>query len=106
MVAVTLQDLVPAASHTLPLFTGQNRSESLSRAMDAVNKKFGANKVYPASMQDVRGHGTGGIAFNYVPNLEVADSVQSRQRGEESGKRKYLSDAEMEGLIDASLAVR
>ncbi|HYE62461.1 MAG TPA: hypothetical protein VD997_10725 [Phycisphaerales bacterium] len=101
MVAVTLHDLVPAASHTLPLFGGQNRSESLSKAMDAVNKKFGANKVYPASMQDARGHGTGGIAFNYVPNLELADSVQSRQRG--GGEKRYMSDAEMEGLIEGSL---
>lgn len=104
MVAVTLHDLVPAASHTLPLFGGQNRSESLSKAMDAVNKKFGANKVYPASMQDARSHGTGGIAFNYVPNLEIADSVQSRQRSKEGeAKAKYLTDAEMEAMIDASL---
>jgi DNA polymerase-4 len=113
MVSVTLHDLVPAASHTLPLFGGQSRSESLSKAMDAVNKKFGANKVYPASMQDVRSHGTGGIAFNYVPNLEIADSVQSRQRdgdGErgtgEKTKARYLTDAQMEGMIEASLRVR
>jgi DNA polymerase-4 len=102
LVGVTLHDLVTPASLTLPLFGEQNKSESLSKAMDAVNKRFGANKVYTANMHGARHHGTGGIAFNYVPNLEVTDSVQSRQRGGGEG-RPYLTDEEMERLIDASL---
>lgn len=101
MVAVTLHELVPPGSRTLPLFAGENRREGLSRAMDTVNQKFGANTVYTANMQDVRGHGTGGIAFNYVPNLKIADSVQSRQRGGVPGR--YLTDAEMERMIDESV---
>jgi DNA polymerase-4 len=82
-VGVTLHDLVAPQSQTLPLFKDERRREGLSRAMDKVNQKFGANTVYTANMQDARGHGTGGIAFNYVPNLDIADSVQSRQRGDE-----------------------
>jgi len=102
-VGVTLHELVAPGSYTLPLFTDERRRESLSRAMDAVNRKFGANAVYTANMQDARGHGTGGIAFNYVPNLDVIDSVQSRQRGEEPGRAKYLSDREMERMIEESV---
>jgi len=99
-VGVTLSELVPPASLTLPLFTDQSRRENLSRAMDAVNKKFGANKVYTANMHDARTHGSGGIAFNYVPDLAVTDSVQSRQR---AGAHPPMSDAEMEALLDWSL---
>jgi DNA polymerase-4 len=101
LVSVTLHDLVAPGSLTLPLFNQQYRRESLSRAMDAVNRKFGANKVYTAAMHGARFHGTGGIAFNHIPNLEVADSVQSRQRGD--GGSPYLTDAQMEALLDESL---
>ena len=100
-VGVTLRDLVPPGSSTLPLFTAENRRAGLSRAMDALNKKFGPNTVYTANMQAVRGHGSGGIAFNYVPDLDVPDSVQSRQRGMDHAPR--LSDADLERMIDENL---
>ncbi len=107
LVSVTLMDLIAPASLTLPLFGNQTRRENLSKAMDAVNRKFGANKVYTAATQDVRTHGTGGIAFNYVPNLDIPDSVQSRQRVDaNAGKKTWLTDAEMEALLDASLLHR
>jgi DNA polymerase IV len=107
LVSVTLHDLVPPASQTLPLFGDQSRRENLSKAMDVINKRFGANKLYTANTQDVRAHGTGGIAFNYVPDLAVTDSVQSRQRGTEPGREnareKFMSDADMEMMIQDSL---
>lgn len=106
-VGVTLNDLIAPGSYTLPLFPEERRHEGLSRAMDVVNQKFGANTVYTANMHDARGHGTGGIAFSAVPKLEIPDSVQSRQRGTEPGREsqreKFMSDAEMEGLIDAGV---
>lgn len=107
MVSVTLHDLVNATSQTLPLFTAEKKSGNISKAMDAINKKFGPNTLYTANIHDARGHGTGGIAFNYVPDLEVADSVQSRQRGVEPGREgkreRFMSDEELEGLIEGGL---
>lgn len=99
LVSVTLSDLVPPSSLTLPLFGHQGKQENLSKAMDVVNKKFGANKLYTANMHGVKSHGSGGIAFSSVPNLDVADSVQSRQRAD-SGPA--LTDREMEDLLDRS----
>ncbi len=121
LVSVTLHDLVPPGSITLPLFAGEAGGQRLSRAMDLVNQKYGANKVYTANMQGVRTAGTGGIAFNYVPDLTLADSVQSRQRGTENAAATahpraakatqvadrddapFLTDAEMDALLDAGL---
>jgi DNA polymerase-4 len=103
LVSVTLHDLVAPASLTLPLFEKQHKRENLSKAMDVVNKRYGANKVYTAAMHDARSHATGGIAFNYVPSLDVADSVQSRQRG--GSTSTYLTDEQMEQLIEDSLRV-
>lgn len=100
LVSVTLHDLVAPGSLTQPLFGKQHKRENLSRAMDVVNKKYGANKVYTAAMHDARSHAAGGIAFNHIPSLEVADSVQSRQRG---GGSTYLTDEQMESLIEESL---
>lgn len=100
-VGVTLHDLIAPGSRTLPLFGGERRREGLSRAMDAVNRRFGVNAVYTANMQEARAHGSGGIAFNYIPNLSITDSVRARQRPDTSARP--LSDAEMEAMIDASL---
>lgn len=100
-VGVTLHDLVAPGSRTLPLFTDQARRENLSHAMDAVNRRYGANAVYTANIHEARVHGSGGIAFNYVPNLAITDSVQARQRGAERGLP--LSDDDLEALINMSL---
>lgn len=102
-VGVTLQDLVPPGSATLPLFAPEQKRGGLSRAMDTINQRFGPNTLYTANMHGARSHGTGGIAFNYVPDLAVADSVQSRQRGGEPGRTRYLSDEELNAMLDASL---
>jgi DNA polymerase IV len=101
LVSVTLSDLVTPASVTLPLFSEEAKRGNLSKAMDAVNQKFGANTVFTANMQDARGHGSGGIAFNFVPDLTFADSVKARQR---TGGEKLMSDAQLDALIEAGLA--
>jgi len=102
MVGVTLHDLVAPGSYTLPLFSAERKQHSLAAAMDLVNKKFGANTLYTAGMQDVRSHGSGGIAFNFVPDLAVPDSVKSRQRSDD--RKKEETDAELEAMIEESLA--
>jgi DNA polymerase IV len=109
LVSVTLTDLVPPGSITLPLFGHEASGQRLSKAMDLINQRFGANKLYTANMQDVRDSGTGGIAFNYVPDLALADSVQSRQRGgthevsELDPDAALLTDAQMEALLEAGI---
>jgi DNA polymerase-4 len=82
LVSVTLHELIKEESTTLPLFGGERKNANVSKAMDAINQKFGANTLYTANIHDARQHASGGIAFRYVPNLAAADSVQSRQRAE------------------------
>lgn len=76
LVGVTFSELVPDASSTAPLFDGERRSENVCRAVDAINKRFGRNAVYTAAVHDVRDNARGGIAFTYVPDLEVVDGVE------------------------------
>jgi len=108
-VAVTLHDLVNAQSQTLPLFNDERKLGRISIAMDKINAKFGANTLYTANIQDARTSGTGGIAFNFVPDLSIPDSVQSRQ-GSESGRTQQptprLTDAQANELIETSLRHR
>ncbi len=99
MVGVTLHDLVAPTSQTLPLFSEEARRSSLSRTMDLVNRRFGANTVYTANIQDARAHGTGGIAFSHVPDLGVADSVTDRMRGSST----RLTDEQLDAMIEESL---
>jgi DNA polymerase IV len=101
MVGVTLHELVPRTSRSLPLFREERRRADLSRAMDAVNAKFGANTLYTANIQEARSAGSGGIAFTYVPDLSVTDSVSDRMRG----RTKRMTDAELEELIERSLTI-
>ncbi len=71
-IGVTLHDLVRIAGID-PLFRGQAGMERLSRAMDAINRKHGADAVYPASMQDARSSAPRRIAFGNIPDLNVPD---------------------------------
>jgi DNA polymerase-4 len=118
LVSVTLHELVQQQSATLPLFTDERKHANVSKAMDAINQKFGANTLYTANVHDARQHASGGIAFRFVPNLSHADSVQQRQRdtAHEAGNRhlakgssalgakeRAQTDAELERLIEESL---
>ncbi|MCC6678004.1 MAG: DNA polymerase [Phycisphaerales bacterium] len=99
LVDVTLTELVNTQSQTLPLFQGENRRTRLSKAMDLVNEKYGANTLYTSSIHEARASGSGGIAFNYVPDLELPDTV--RERGEGA-----MSDEELVKLIERMAKVR
>jgi len=71
-IGVTLHDLTPTAGLT-PLFAGQDEQTRLSKAMDAINRKYGADSVYPASMHDARSSAPRRIAFGNIPDLDVPD---------------------------------
>ncbi len=77
-VGVTLHDLIPPPSQSPPLFRAERKRVDLSRAMDDVNARFGANTVYTSTIHESRHTGSGGIAFTYVPDLGVTDTVKDR----------------------------
>lgn len=76
-VGVTLSDLSPLRSATRPLFAEEQRRETLSHLMDELDRAHGPMTVYPASMQEARKHGKGGIAFRSIPDLALPDTLTS-----------------------------
>lgn len=72
-VGVTLHDLSRASLDTPSLFDGQRRLDSLSTAIDAINRRYGSDVVYPAAMQNARKSAPRRIAFGNIPSLEVPD---------------------------------
>lgn len=75
-VGVTLSELAADACVTAPLFAEERKSEELCRAVDAINLRFGRNAVYSGAVHEVRDSARGGIAFNFVPDLDVVDGVK------------------------------
>jgi hypothetical protein len=67
-VAVTLFDLVPHASATLPLFPEEDERLRLSHALDRVNKRFGSGAVYPATVHHARTAAPTRIGFTRIPS--------------------------------------
>ncbi|MHB8304301.1 MAG: Y-family DNA polymerase [Acidobacteriaceae bacterium] len=71
LVSVTLLDLVPDALHTLSLFSNLDREASrgqLASAMDQLNRKYGTDTLYFASMHLARAAAPTRIAFQSVPD--------------------------------------
>jgi DNA polymerase-4 len=66
-VGVTLLDLVPHASATLPLFPDEDERLRLSHALDRVNKRFGSSALYPATVHHVRAAAPTRIGFTRIP---------------------------------------
>ncbi len=67
-VGATLFGLVPAHLHNLSLFEDPKRAK-LMQAMDAINVKFGADKVYFGGMHHVKHAAPTRIAFTSIPDL-------------------------------------
>lgn len=84
--AITLHDLVPAASATGSLFEDRRDPIRLSKAMDAINRRYGSDAVFPASMKDARKSAPRRIAFGNIPDLDVPDVNTSRDTQAKSGK--------------------
>lgn len=73
-VGVTLVDLVPASMATGSLFEGARERDRLSKAVDALNAKFGKNTLYLASMHVGKDAAPTRIAFHHIPDLNMPDS--------------------------------
>ncbi len=67
-VSVGLYDLVHETRMTPPLFTEDSRGTELTRAMDAINARFGANAVYLAGMHRSLHTAPARIAFTHIPD--------------------------------------
>lgn len=75
-VGVSFSDLVLQRDSTLPLFAQERKHVNLSRVMDQINSHFGKHAVYTGAMHDARDSAKGGIAFTYIPDITLADSVE------------------------------
>jgi DNA polymerase-4 len=70
---ITLHGLTPVGSATASLFQERRDGGRLSKALDAINKRWGSDTLYPASMQSARKAAPRRIAFGNIPDLEVPD---------------------------------
>ncbi|MHB1959344.1 MAG: Y-family DNA polymerase [Acidobacteriaceae bacterium] len=72
LVSVTLINLVPDALHTLSLFSALDREASrdqLAATMDRLNRKYGTETLYFASMHLAKAAAPTRIAFHTIPDL-------------------------------------
>ncbi|CAN5602780.1 DNA polymerase IV [soil metagenome] len=70
-VSVVFHDLVDDACRTPPLFVEDPRKSELTRAMDTINGRFGANAVYLAAMHRSVHTAPSRIAFTRIPDIAV-----------------------------------
>lgn len=67
-VSIELSGLTPLSETPGHLFPGADRPQELSKALDAINLKFGGHKIHPATMQGVAEYKMDDkIAFGRVP---------------------------------------
>ncbi len=69
-IAVTLFHLIPETERTFSFFEDKKRL-NLSRAMDALNSKYGRNTVYFGGIHNVRTSAPTRIAFSSIPDLHI-----------------------------------
>ncbi|HET9086260.1 MAG TPA: hypothetical protein VFN53_01940 [Acidobacteriaceae bacterium] len=72
LVSITLTELVPDTLHTLSLFSELDREagrDQLASTMDQLNRKYGIDTPYFASMHLARAAAPTRIAFSSVPDL-------------------------------------
>lgn len=72
-VSVRLYNLAAPTNTTGLLFAEPAELGRLSQAMDTINKRYGADVLYPASMQNARKSAPRRIAFGNIPDLDVPD---------------------------------
>jgi DNA polymerase IV len=68
-----LTGLLPRASATPMLFEERRDQGRLSKALDLINRKYGVDTLYPASMQSARKTAPRRIAFSNIPDLDLPD---------------------------------
>lgn len=69
-VGLTLSDLRPARSATPSLFPEERSQADLSRAMDDVNREFGASVVHFGSMFGMKDTAPTRVAFTQIPDFD------------------------------------
>jgi DNA polymerase-4 len=80
-IGVVFADLVPAEAATPSLFPHDRQMNTLSHAMDRVNKAFGPNSVYLGSMFGRTQNAPMRIAFTHIPDEETESVDQLRGYG-------------------------
>ncbi len=73
-VSVVLADLIPAHNVARLLFEEDRQLSALAKTMDQVNQRFGAHAVYFAGMHGQQDTAHTAIAFNQIPDLNLADA--------------------------------
>jgi DNA polymerase-4 len=68
-VAVTLYELVPNCSASLPLFPAEQRRLKLARTLDRLNSRFGPDTIYFGGMHGMTSAAPTRIAFNQIPDF-------------------------------------
>jgi DNA polymerase-4 len=69
-VSITLLNLTPTPSTTLPLFDQQREATQVAHTMDAINARFGTDCVYLAPLHHGRKTAPMRIAFTHIPEVE------------------------------------
>lgn len=72
-IGVTLHDLTRCDGGTPSLFEGRRRDGRLADAIDAINRRYGSDIVYPAAMHEARKSAPRRIAFGSIPDLGLPD---------------------------------
>jgi len=70
-VSVTLTDLAGGGSVTPPLFAEARKRLAVSRALDAINDKYGTNTAHFASLMGAKEDVPVRIAFSQVPDVRL-----------------------------------
>ncbi|MGI9050386.1 MAG: DNA polymerase Y family protein [Rubrobacteraceae bacterium] len=70
-VSVVLYDLIPEASTTPPLFVESPGLTEMTRAMDSINSRFGANTIYLAAMHRSANTAPSRISFTHIPDIAI-----------------------------------
>jgi DNA polymerase-4 len=73
-VSVVLGDLTPARCVARLLFAEDRQLSTLAQTMDRVNQKYGAHAVYFGGMHGCTETAGTAIAFNQIPDLDLADA--------------------------------
>ena len=74
-VAITLYELVPDSSATLPLIAAERRRVNLSRTLDRLNSRFGPDTVYFGGMHGMAQAAPTRIVFNQIPEFSEEKQV-------------------------------
>ena len=72
--SVVLADVVSAPNVARQLFDEDRQLSALAKTMDRVNQRFGAHAVYFGGMHGFQETGHTAIAFNQIPDLDLADA--------------------------------